>query len=411
MQITQKQDLLNAVHTIEKIVTFLSKNGDAVSEEKSSHLFGSVMQAVSNVNKTLFNSETINQYKISNSNFSGTTSTPPLSTFIEQCQAWTDFIKNTIETRYLQNTALDEQFLQLLDYVTYVDYDIILQQSKESLHKLSPDIIDILNRHYQTWEHMWKRLDTNNNCYDVLEERIHNLIEHRDDFKWLYNHLGDYRSKLVLHNMLYNWLTFNPSLLLQMREGNYADYYDLDLLNCDENEVVVDLGAFDGDSTKDYIQTYQKYKRIYCYEITKSTADLLAENLKDYPNIEIRNKGAGAESDIMYVSSSEVSSSNMANKEKSDNVIPVEIVSIDEDITEPVTLIKMDIEGAEQSALTGCRRHIVEERPKLLICVYHNNEDIYKIPNMIAEMRNDYTYYLRSNGLQYGPAEIVLFAL
>lgn len=408
MLITQKEDLLNSLHTIEKILTFLSQKGVAVLEQKPYALFESITSTVQTVNTTLFNCASLNKYQIPDIDFSVPAS---LTVFVEQCQAWINFIKETVEKRYQQNTALDEQFLQLLDYVTYVDYDTILKQSKDTLHKLSPDTIDILNRHYQGWESLWGRLDTSNDCYDVLEDRIHKLMKHRDDFEWLYNRLGDYRSKLVLHNMLYNWLTFDPKLITQMYEFNYDDYYDLDLLQCDENEVIVDLGAFTGDSAGDYVKTYQKYKRIYCYEITKSTVDIMTENLKGCPDIEIRNKGAGAEKSIMYVSSSEASSANTAGKEASTDSSPVEIVTIDDDISEPVTLIKMDIEGAEQSALAGCRRHILEERPKLLICVYHNNEDIYKIPRMITEMRDDYTLYLRSNGRQYGPAEIVLFAL
>lgn len=408
MLITQRDELLHILQTVEKVLTFFSKNDIAVLEESHLNLLQNIMQTIRNVNMELFNCASLNQYQIADIDFSNPAS---LTGFTEQCQAWMVFIKNTIETRYSQNTALDEQFLQLLDYVTYADYDTILKQSKETLHKLQPNVIENLNCHYQRWEALWGRLDTDNDCYDVLEDRIHTLMEHRDDFEWLYHHLGDYRSKLVLHNMLYNWLTFEPNYIIQMKEGNYSDYYDLDLLQCDENEVIVDLGAYIGDSASDYIKTYHKYKRIYCYEITKETVNILAENLKDYPNIEIRNKGAGAENDIMYVSSSEACSDNTAKKESDASDIPVEIVTIDEDISEPVTLIKMDIEGAEQGALMGCCRHIVEERPKLLICVYHNNEDIWKIPRMITEMRDDYTLYLRSNCVQWGPSEIVLFAL
>ena len=76
-----------------------------------------------------------------------------------------------------------------------------------------------------------------------------------------------------------------------------------------------------------------------------------------------------------------------------------------------VTFIKMDIEGAEQDALRGSIRHIQEESPKLLVSVYHNNEDIWKIPRMITDMDSDYQLYLRSNGKQWGPAEIVLLAI
>lgn len=71
----------------------------------------------------------------------------------------------------------------------------------------------------------------------------------------------------------------------------------------------------------------------------------------------------------------------------------------------------MDIEGGEQDALKGCKRHILEEKPKLLICVYHNNHDIFEIPKLISSIRSDYKFYLRTNGNQWGPSETVLFAL
>ena len=41
----------------------------------------------------------------------------------------------------------------------------------------------------------------------------------------------------------------------------------------------------------------------------------------------------------------------------------IETVSIDEDILEKITLLKMDIEGAEQKAIEGSKRHIKEEKP------------------------------------------------
>ena len=87
------------------------------------------------------------------------------------------------------------------------------------------------------------------------------------------------------------------------------------------------------------------------------------------------------------------------------------MVALDDDIDEKITLLKMDIEGAEQAALSGSIRHIQEEKPKLLISVYHNNEDIWKIPRMIIDMVPEYQLYLRSNGGQWGPSEIILFAI
>lgn len=411
MLAAKKEQLLSVIQTIEDALLFISEQNASTLEQEYTSLFQDISVAIQTINKELFFCTTLNQYKVEEL---GSFQSEHLKHYIVQCQNWISFMKDTIQTRYSQNTHLDESFLQLLDYVNYVDYDAILRNTINKLLSRKPDDIKTLNRYYQRWEALWGRLDTQNQCYDVLEDRIHTLIEHRSDFEWLYNRLGDYRSKLVLHNMLYNWLTFDPDYIIQMKEGNYSDYYDLDLLQCNENEVVVDLGAYIGDSALDYIKVYQKYKRIYCYEITKQTVDVLKKNLNGYPNIEIRNKGAGASRDIMYISSSSISSDhsdNTVSKECTEGSSSIEIVSIDEDISEPVTLIKMDIEGAEQQALAGCKRHIQEERPKLLICVYHNNEDIWKIPRMITELRDDYTLYLRSNGQQWGPSEIVLFAL
>ena len=72
----------------------------------------------------------------------------------------------------------------------------------------------------------------------------------------------------------------------------------------------------------------------------------------------------------------------------------------------------MDIEGSEQKALLGSYKHIVNDKPKLLISVYHNHEDIWKIPRIIEDMTPDtYNFYLRSYGGNVFPTEIVLIAL
>ena len=76
-----------------------------------------------------------------------------------------------------------------------------------------------------------------------------------------------------------------------------------------------------------------------------------------------------------------------------------------------MTLIKADIEGAEQHALTGARRHILNDHPKLLISVYHSNEDLWQIPRMILDISRDYTLYLRHHGSPIYPTEITLIAV
>ncbi|WP_050782855.1 FkbM family methyltransferase [Selenomonas sp. oral taxon 137] len=61
----------------------------------------------------------------------------------------------------------------------------------------------------------------------------------------------------------------------------------------------------------------------------------------------------------------------------------------------PVTLVKMDIEGAEPLALRGAERIIREHAPKLAICTYHRAEHLWEIPALIREMNPAYRFYFR----------------
>jgi FkbM family methyltransferase len=73
------------------------------------------------------------------------------------------------------------------------------------------------------------------------------------------------------------------------------------------------------------------------------------------------------------------------------------------------TFIKMDIEGAETAALQGATEIIRAYGPQLAICVYHTLSDLWEVPNIISNIREDYRYYLRS--YNYMGLETVLYAI
>ncbi len=310
---------------------------------------------------------------------------------------WEDRMRVILERRYSAENIWDEKFIKLMDYVCFVDFDTMVEKAKQSLLSQGSELVNKFCVYYQEYRDMWGTLDVTENRYDVITNRVKELKEHREDFIWLYDRLGDWRSKIVLCSMLYNWITFDLDYIDVMKERNFADYYDLDLVKCDDQEVVVDLGAWIGDSVEGYINVYGKYRKIYCYEIDASSMEEMKKNLNKYSGIEYRNKAVGSKNSMGgYAVCNPQSTINRITDDPAGEEI--EIVSLDEDIREKITLIKMDIEGAEQDALTGCIRHIREEKPKLLISVYHNNEDIWKIPKMIYDMNEDYQFYLRSNG-------------
>lgn len=256
----------------------------------------------------------------------------------------------------------------------------------------------------------WGSMDIEHNNFEEIELKVHELKEHVDDFEELYINLEDYRSKKLLNAILNNWVHYDFNTLSEVTEKCYDDYFDLDLIPTCNEEVFVDLGAYTGDSTISFLRNYgDSYKKIYAYEITPETYQILVSNLKDYPNVVCYLKGVGdTRSSLSVVNSSADASANTVFV--SDNgTIPM--VTLDEDIGEKLTMIKADIEGFEQEALLGAINHIKNDHPKLLISVYHKNEDLWKIPKMIKEIDPTYKFYLRYHGGNVYPTEITLIAL
>ena len=87
----------------------------------------------------------------------------------------------------------------------------------------------------------------------------------------------------------------------------------------------------------------------------------------------------------------------MAPRLASDGNVVVECIPIDELVPEPPapTFIKMDIEGAQLDALEGARRSIQTNRPILSVCVYHKQDDLWRIPLFIDALVEEYRLFLR----------------
>jgi len=92
-----------------------------------------------------------------------------------------------------------------------------------------------------------------------------------------------------------------------------------------------------------------------------------------------------------------------------DGNIKIEVDSIDHLVKEPVTFIKMDIEGSEYQALLGAKNMVSQYKPKLAICIYHKLEDIWELPWLIHQINPEYKFYLRH--YSFADNETVLYAI
>ena len=305
---------------------------------------------------------------------------------------------------------IDYKFNELVTTIKSLTLNELYYQIRSNFDKINENDKKSLMTFFNQFNY-WGTLYMASNNYDEIEKKAQALKEHIDDFYWLYQNLSDYRSKKTLYAILNNWYCYDFDTLLQVEEKIYDDYFDLDLVKCNNDEVIVDLGAYTGDTIMSYINNYGNdcYKKIYCYEITPQTFNVLKQNLKLLNNIEFKLKGVSDIKTTMNLVNNENSTS--ANTLIATKNGDVAITTLDNDIKQPITLIKADIEGFEQKAIIGSQNHIINDHPKLLISVYHNNEDLWKIPKMIYELCTDYKFYLRYHGSNLYPTEITLIAI
>lgn len=303
---------------------------------------------------------------------------------------------------------IDKNFNDLTKKIEHMDTDDVFSNIKAKFKSIHPDTQRSFENFFRQFNY-WGTLDIDNNDYSQLYEKAKSLHDHIDDYKWLYNHLKDYTSKKILYAILNNWYQYDFETLKECMNLKFKHYFDLDIIPSCNNEVFVDLGAYTGDTTLDYIQIYNNYQKIYCYEITKETMAILKNNLSNYDNIIYKNKAVSDINGTMFLKKSAVDSSGNQITQSGD--IEVETVCLDDDIEGKIDMIKMDIEGSEYGALLGAKNHIINDKPKLLISVYHNNMDLWRIPRLIAEYSQDYDFFLRYYGNNTYPTEIVLIAI
>jgi FkbM family methyltransferase len=229
----------------------------------------------------------------------------------------------------------------------------------------------------------------------LLNEPAHRLYEQRDrvieaESVWADEEsLATYRSNII-------WRALgDPSYLPYPAPQN--TYFPTDVFRLLPNEVVVDCGAFDGDTLRLLLDVSGEFKAFYAVEAdTVSLAKLracIATLPKDVAaKVSEMDCAVGAERCTLRFAMSGAATSKIESAG-----IDVACVPLDELFaTIPVTLIKMDIEGAEYDALCGGRKTIERDSPILAICVYHTQADVWRIPLLMREINPAYQLFLRA---------------
>ncbi len=176
-------------------------------------------------------------------------------------------------------------------------------------------------------------------------------------------------------------------------------YYAPDLVPLSEHEVLVDCGAFDGDSIRMFLERTQgRFRHIYAVEPDVKNRAALDKYLALLPSdvtqrISVLPFGL---SDSDAVVSFDASGTVGARASSGTGSQSIHCRRLDDILDGPQpTLIKMDIEGAEPRAILGAAATIRASRPILAICAYHKCEHLWTLPVLIKNALPEYEIFLR----------------
>lgn len=191
-------------------------------------------------------------------------------------------------------------------------------------------------------------------------------------------------------------------------------YFNNDVISLCQNEVYVDVGAFDGDTVHTFVQACEQervaYRRIIALEPDPQCFGAMLKNTTGISRISCHRLGLWSESRKLRFTTSGNALHDQAASISSRGDSEIQVVALDDFLAgEKVTFIKMDPGGnVIPEVIRGAARTIVQHKPKLAIGAYHAVESIYEIPLLVNRICPEYRLYLRHN--TYHPCDTDLYA-
>ena len=232
------------------------------------------------------------------------------------------------------------------------------------------------------------------------EERLdlpHRIVEHLAEIEAAYELMADERSR---HEFLaqIRWRFLLDYDCLPPHDPPADMYFPPSLTALSGNEVLVDCGAFDGDSVRLFLdRTGGKFQRIHAFEPDAGNLAALSGYLSALPpetraKIEVQPYALGREDGVVRFTADGTVGSKVAGT----GGVEIPCRSLDSALAgcRP-TFIKMDIEGAEIEAIPGAARIAAESRPVLAVCAYHHCADLWTLPALLKALIPEYRIFLR----------------
>lgn len=266
------------------------------------------------------------------------------------------------------------------------------------------------------------------------QEWIDVLIKNEDKILQAYNLLADKKSKDLYIAKLATMVSYQNLGLFKKFMSSFSEpiqefglvcfklygpenyyYFNNDVFSLSEDETYVDVGAHDGDSVSEFVQTCINcklhYKHIYAFEPDPLYYAALAKSTATYKNVSCHQLGIWSQTETLRFRSSTESAVTGGSSIAPEGDIEIQAVSLDEFLNgEEITFLKMDPPGNIMcEAIKGATGTISKFKPKLAIGAYHSVEAIFEIPLLIHEICADYKMYLRHNSWGIGETDLLAF--
>lgn len=239
--------------------------------------------------------------------------------------------------------------------------------------------------------------------YDLYEKTPLSVIEESlGEFQEVYNCLEDELSKQNFMAFLKTRVSGNNRYITDIfcEESNF---FNNDIFQVGFNEVYLDVGAFNGDTIRLFLQECRKsYKHIYAIEPDPDNYTKLQVESSEIRDLSIKECGAWKESGMLEFHSSGNQMSSVlvedgVYKEEGNMVIPVFALDDLFDYKDKVSIMKINYMEGVIEALQGAEKILREHMPKVIITVGFDCRNIRKIPILIKNINPKYKLYLRYN--------------
>lgn len=219
----------------------------------------------------------------------------------------------------------------------------------------------------------------------------------RIDIEAAFGLLGDVQSRIVFEGKLAYYLGRDKARLDDIK-SDAPIYFDRSVYDPIEGEAVVDGGAFVGDTLSAFIDVSGGLFRSYAaFEPDPVSFERLAIiAARDPSRIAAVQAGLAAHTSKGRLLSTHGADARFLGAEETGGD-SVPLVSLDDYFQNRAapTLIKMDIEGAEASALHGAAGLLASVSPVMAISAYHFPADLWRIPLQLKTLLPASRIYLR----------------